>query len=358
MSKKRIFYYDVLRAIAIMGIVFCHASVGFILAGVNSPTFYISAFFDCLRDFSILIFVMLSGALLVNRKDSLGDFFKKRLSRLFIPFLFWVVIYICYSSIYIKHSFDISNAIDIFFGTSGTMGVAFWFIWMIIIIYCGIFIINKIIEFGSGKRENFDRKFITLLTLLSVIYIGCSHFRLFSPYSHRLLYFMSFITYIIIGYFITHYDMVGSKISTNKMILITLIASCSLYGYYIFGFVVPKSIQAGHFVYKGYFNLLILTLSVNVFVLFKYLSKTKPFMDIEYKALGKAFITVSKYSFGIYLCHYVILHILKNNLIGIYHNQNPIVWIPLLVILTVIISLAILSIMDRIPYLNRFTGKS
>ena len=358
MSKKRIFYYDVLRAIAIIGIVFCHASIAFVLMGVNSPTFYISAFFDCFRDFSIPIFVMLSGALLINRKDSLGDFFKKRLSRLFIPFLFWVAIYICYSAVYIKHSFDISNAIDIFFGTSGTLGVAFWFIWMIIIIYCGIFIINKCIEYGSEKRENFEKIFIGILTALSVIYIACSHFGLFSPYSPRLLYFMSFITYIIIGYFISHYDLVGSRIGTNKMILMTLIVSCALYGYYIFGFVVPNSIQAGHFVYKGYFNLLILVLSVNIFVLFKYLSKTRFFIDIEGKFLGKAFITVSKYSFGIYLCHYMILHILKNNLIGFYHNQNPIVWIPLLVILTVLISLAILGILNKIPYLNRFTGKS
>ena len=357
MSKKRIFYYDVLRAIAILGIVFCHVSTAFVLTGVNNPTFYISAFFDCFRDFSIPIFVMLSGALLVNRKDSLGDFFKKRLSRLFIPFIFWVVIYICYSAVYIKHSFDISNAIEIFFGTSGTLGVAFWFIWMIIIIYCGIFIINKCIDFGSEKKDNFEREFIGILTLLSVIYIASSHFSLFSPYSSKLLYFMSFITYIIIGYFISHNDLAGGRISTNKMILITLIVSCSLYGYYIFGFVVPKSIAANHFVYKGYFNLLILALSVNIFVLFKYLSRTKSFMGIEDRNLGKALITVSKYSFGIYLCHYLILYILRINLIGLYHNQNPNVWIPLLVLLTVLISLAILSILNRIPYLDKFTGK-
>lgn len=358
MLKKRIFYYDVLRAIAIMGIVFCHASVSFVLTGVDNPTFYISAFFDCLRDFSIPIFVMLSGALLINRKDSLGDFFKRRLSRLFIPFIFWAIIYIIYSAVYIKHAFDINNAIEIFFGTSGTLGVAFWFIWMIVIVYCGIFIINKLIMYAGRKRENFENIFIYLLTALSLIYITLSHFGLFSPYSPKLLYFASFITYVIIGYFISHYDLAGSRISTNKMIIVTLLLSCALYGYYIFGFVVPKSIQANHFVYKGYFNLLILALSLNIFVLFKYLSKTKYFMEIEDKALGKALITLSKYSFGLYLCHYLILHILKINLIGIYHNQNPLLWIPVLVVLTILISMAILGILNRIPYLNNFTGKS
>lgn len=358
MVKKRIFYYDVLRAIAIIGIVFCHASVTFVLTGVDNPTFYISAFFDCLRDFSIPIFVMLSGALLINRKDSLADFFKKRLSRLFIPFVFWVVISIIYSVVYLKHSFDISNALDIFFGKPGTLGVAFWFIWMIVIVYFEIFIINRLIIYGSRKRENFEKVFITLLTVLSVIYIALSHFGILGHYSFKVFYFMSFITYVIIGYFISHYDLVGSRVSANKMIIATLLVSCALYGYYIFGFVVPKSIQANHFVYKGYFNLLILALSVNIFSLFKYLSKTKYLMDIEDKTLGKLFITISKYSFGLYLCHYMILNLLKINLIGIYRNQNPLLWIPILVILTTSISLAILGILNRIPYLDRFTGKS
>ena len=358
MTKKRIFYYDVLRAIAIMGIVFCHASIAFVLAGIHNPSFYVAAFFDCFRDFSIPIFVMLSGALLINRRDSLVEFFKKRLSRLFIPFLFWVIIYIIYSAAYIKHSFDIHDAVDIFFGTSGTLGVAFWFIWMIIIVYCLIFIINMCIEFGNKKRGNFENKFIYLLTALSAGYIACSHFGLLNPYGSKLLYFMSFITYVIIGYFIAHYDFVGSRVGTTKIIIISSVASIALYGYYIFGFVVPNSISSNHFVYKGYFNLLILALSISIFALFKYLSKTGYLGDIEDKHLGKALITLSKYSFGLYLCHYLILHILKINLIGFYHNQNPIIWIPILVITTTLISLAILAILNRIPYLNRFTGKS
>ena len=98
-KPKRIFYYDVLRALAIIGIVFCHVSVSYVSRDINSPNLYISVFFDCFRDFSIPIFVMLSGALLIGKKDTLIKFFKKRLSRLFIPFLFWVLVYIIFTSI-------------------------------------------------------------------------------------------------------------------------------------------------------------------------------------------------------------------------------------------------------------------
>ena len=35
--SKRIFYYDVLRALAIIGIVFCHVSVSYVSRDINSP---------------------------------------------------------------------------------------------------------------------------------------------------------------------------------------------------------------------------------------------------------------------------------------------------------------------------------
>ena len=38
---KRIFYYDVLRALAIIGIVFCHVSVSYVSRDINGPNLYI-----------------------------------------------------------------------------------------------------------------------------------------------------------------------------------------------------------------------------------------------------------------------------------------------------------------------------
>ena len=138
-KSKRIFYLDVMRLMAIIGIIFCHASITYVVSDMGTANFYVSAFFDCFRDFCVPIFVMLSGALLIGKRDSLITFFKKRLSRILIPFIFWAAISTIYSFIYLKHSIDIDNAIAIFSGHGGTMGVTFWFIWMIIIVYIGIF---------------------------------------------------------------------------------------------------------------------------------------------------------------------------------------------------------------------------
>ena len=47
--SNRVFYYDALRAISIIGIVFCHVGIFFLSQGVNNPYFPVTAFFDCFR---------------------------------------------------------------------------------------------------------------------------------------------------------------------------------------------------------------------------------------------------------------------------------------------------------------------
>ena len=355
--SKRIFYYDVLRALAIIGIVFCHVSVSYVSRDINSPNLYISVFFDCFRDFSIPIFVMLSGALLLGKKDTLIKFFKKRLSRLFIPFLFWVLVYIIFTSA-MSHGFNLDIALKIFFGTAGTLGVHFWFVWMIIIAYVGIFIINKVMQLDININD-FNKKFITILAILSVIYIGLSHYHLFNPYSPRLTYYLSFLAYIVIGYFLAKCDFLEKRIDRKYLIIITALLFIGSYLWYIFCFVVPRSHLVHQFVRLSYFNLLILFMSANAFLLFKYLSKTKSFIDMENNRLGNAFTTISNYSYGIYLIHYLVLYCIKINLIKFinFTQGSSLIWIPVLVIITTAISLTILSILDKIPYLDKVTGK-
>lgn len=343
---------------AIIGIVFCHSATLYVARDIGTPNFYFSAFYDCFRDFCIPIFVMLSGALLIGKKDTLISFFKKRLSRIFIPFIFWCIIYIFYSSTFLIKEFNWGNAIDIFLGKGGTLGVAFWFIWMIVISYIGIFIINKLLNYA--KEKNFDKKLINILTILSVIYIVIFQFHIFSRgyYSSILAYYVSFIPYTIIGYFLANTNFLESKISRNMLIPTALILSVIFYGYYVFGYVVPTSILDNSFTTLAYFNVLILAMSACVFLLFKFMSKTDSMTSLENSKFGNAITTLSIYSYGIYLAHYVILFYLRRvmmNFTNVY-ALNSIIWIPIFVILTVTASFVILYILNKIPYLNKITG--
>ena len=328
---------------AIMGIVFCHASVFFLTFGVDNADFYSVAFFNCLRDFSIPVFVMLSGALLLNRNESFKAFFKKRLSRLLVPFLFWALVYIIYS-----HNYTFSNICNIIFGHSGGLGVTFWFVWMIMLMYLGIFIINKLI---NHRGESI----IYVLTVLSLAYFIIVKLG-FSPYPDRMVYFASFIVYIIIGYFIAHHDLVGSRVNGKHLALLGLAVSVALYFYYILGFVVPRSQLSGRLICLGYFTPLLLILSVNVFIFFKYSDRTGIMEMISKSRLGEIITLISKYSFGIYLVHYLIIDIIKVNFLAYMHHYNSFVEILLLFSTVLIISLAVLFVLDRLPFINRFSG--
>ena len=149
-STKRILYLDEVRSLAIILVVLGHLIRSF---SHDFASWQICCGVFSLTRIGVPLFFTVSGALLLNKNDSLKKFFKKRLSRLFIPFLFWVLVYIAYSAVYIKHGFYLDYAIDVFFGTSSTFGVIFWFIWMIIIVYIGIAILC-ILKLFLQKRIN------------------------------------------------------------------------------------------------------------------------------------------------------------------------------------------------------------
>ena len=260
-----------------------------------------------------------------------------------VPFLFWVLIYIICSN-----SYTFTNITDIFFGNSGTLGVTFWFVWMIMLMYIGIFAINKIIRFTSEYA-------IYVLTALSLAYFLIVYMG-FSPYPIKIVYFATFITYIIIGYFIAHNDFVGSRINGKLLATITLAVSLLLYLYYIFCFVVPRSQNSQTFVSLGYFTPLLLMLSVNIFIFFKYCDKTGHMDRIKNGMTGEIITLISRYSFGIYLIHYLPIDIIKVHVLAYLPHFNSFVGIILLTIVTLIISLGILYVMDKIPLLNRFSG--
>ena len=210
--------------------------------------------------------------------------------------------------------------------------------------------------------EHFENpnRFMNVLTAIAIAYILFCDFSSFNPLSSRIVYFISFLAYVVIGYFITHNDWLESRFDSRTLFLIALILAIASYCIYIFNFVVPRPVSAGQFIYLSYFNVTILFISLEVFLSFKYMSGCGYLERIEHNSLGKALSLISRYSFGIYLVHYLILYVLKINVSKFvnYLSQSPLVWIPLFVVAALVISLIILMVIDKIPYLRKVTGNN
>ena len=80
--KKRIFYMDELRALAILGVILMHTTSTYRPFIYNNLKLGIPGILNALGCIGIPIFFMLSGALLLNRNYTISEFFKKRYTRI------------------------------------------------------------------------------------------------------------------------------------------------------------------------------------------------------------------------------------------------------------------------------------
>lgn len=368
-NSKRIFYYDALKALAIVGVIFCH--IGTVFAGnmkiLNTNEWYFSIFFHFLNYISIPIFVMVSGALLVNKDYKTKIFIKKKFNRIFIPFIFWVIIYILFAAITVYLNLKLGKInhisldviIKIILGTSGYARV-YWFIWMILVVYISLFIINKIIK--NSKIENIDSKIFKSILVLFVIYSVIVSLNLFNPMDYTFIYYLSFVGYGILGYYLSKVDFT-KYISKKKILISSLILSILSYAIILLNIILLTN-NTGELTGISHFHILKIILASSMLLFFRYLDEydgttiNSIHNKIKTGKIGKLIISLGVCSFGIYLSHMIF----KNfYVIYVFHSiklveHSPSKWIPFIFILVLLTSWAIIWIMSKIPYIKKVSG--
>jgi len=82
----------------------CFMVVVLHVAAVNFHVFdyqwWASNFYDSLTRSCVPVFLMISGALLLSRQESLGDFLSKRFARIIPPLLFWSLFYMGWNTLH------------------------------------------------------------------------------------------------------------------------------------------------------------------------------------------------------------------------------------------------------------------
>lgn len=175
--------FNLVRHYACISVVFLHVLAQFtsrdiLIQGVNALTILI--------DNSVELFVLLSGILLIKRESITEEFFRKRISRIGKPIIFWILVYtLLRISIKLKfgdNSFN-EELINIF-GINGSPYYHLWYVYLLIILY----VITPFFSFLVHKSNS-----IYLVLYSSIIYM----FWYFSNYSYFefiLLYFLGGIT--------------------------------------------------------------------------------------------------------------------------------------------------------------------
>ena len=90
-KDKRIYYIDILRVIACLSVILIHASAEYAIKNIESSNFLPANIIDGLARIAVPLFVMISGALLLDKKYDFN--IKKHINhilKLIAFYLFWL----------------------------------------------------------------------------------------------------------------------------------------------------------------------------------------------------------------------------------------------------------------------------
>lgn len=218
----------------------------------------------------------------------------------------------------------------------------YWFFWMILGTYLIMPIFNKWLLHSELK----EAEYFLFFWLITCIF----DFTLKTPFPIKLTYFTSPIGLVVLGYYLRHND---RKLLNNpyfSIVLIIISAIAMTYFSYL-----NSTIESLYFFDR--YSIFVTIAVIGVFTLFKNAGKFNinlKFLNNPNGLFRKSIFTIAKYSYGMYLVHNTIKALIYN-----FIYKLPINFVSmniLLLILTIFVSLIILSLLNRIPYVNQVIG--
>lgn len=322
--------------IAILAVILCHVD-SFYPYVTTSLKLAIPYFLTVLGRIGVPLFLMISGALLLNKDYDLSFFLKKRFSRILIPFIFWVIVISVYQFYVLK--MNPAKVINWVLGDGVT-----WYIYELIGAYFLIPVINSFI------KEHGDNAIIYFLILWAVTVILKTIN--YNPLPHlKMDYFAGFIGYMILGHYLYTKKF---NFTDSAMILIGILL-----------FVIFYIINCANCYYNDFFfpytSIVLVLQSAGVFLTFRYLSEYKKnnsssFIGrignkIENGTLGKIVFSISTCSYGMYFTHTIVYMTLRTNF-----DFTSLKLLPVLFIITVFLSWLITYICSKIPLISKVSG--
>ncbi len=343
-ATKNFVWADNLRVLATVSVIVQHVAANTLNPYNNNITTYwwIASIYDGLTRFCVPVFIILTGALLLHKEYNLGDFLKIKFSRIVLPFLFWSIIYIAFeinsraTNRYVPFS-EISETAFTMLRTGSAYHM--WYIYVIIGLYLFIPILGKWIRNATENEILYFLGIWFIVVLFNQPYISVFNLR---P-NVDLTYFSGFIGYLVLGYYLNTKKFKNTqKVNLVGLLLFLVGNFVTIYGYYY-------TCRGGvtNNMFYDYLAPNVIAVAIGTFLLFK---------NYDFKSkTSKIVAFLSKYSYGIYLVHILILsEFAKRN--WYFHYENPLYNIPLNVLLCLCGSTLVIYILNRIPIIKKMAG--
>jgi len=300
---------------------------------------------------AVPLFVMLTGALLLQptkTDESLSVFFKKRWNRIGIPVLFWGVIFFLYDFSIKGQELTFTHVLQ---GVLAGPYMHFWYVYLLV----GLYLITPLIRVLVVHAD-----WIIIKYFLIIWFVGTgivSLLTLSSEISPQAIWFDTnvFILTGIVGYFVLGAYLTRFRVRSTILYLGLIVSSVfTIVGTY---FVISTLGEAYSQFFFTAISFNVITGSISLFLIMGAVPNRA--IEIKIPRGAKILKVISENTLPIYLFHIIVLETLQRGVFGFKLSVitiNPIIEIPLITVVTLLICLAIIVPLKKLPYVKRIIG--
>lgn len=326
-KRENIGWIDCMRVLACFLVVFSHSCDAFVAQFNNDyATFLQGCALGSLVRPCVPLFVMMSGVLLLPVRGSMTEFYSKRMKRLVVPLVFWSLVLPLAYFFYLNYGVTSNSPfIDMsLFTWEMTLRKLYtfvfnfnydttplWYLYMLI----GLYFIMPIL---SAWLKDATRKELKMVLCLWGASLFIPYIKIAAPFlgylgvfgnmnilgecdwnAYGTFYYVSgFVGYLLLAYYLVKYPL---QWGWKKLLAICVPMFLVGYAVTFGGYVVMQEYFPGNY---AYLEIMWLFSGVNVFMM------TFPVFVVVQKidAPSSAWLSrVASMTFGIYLCHFVIV---------------------------------------------------
>lgn len=342
-STDRTVYFDYLRVVATFAVMILHvASQNFYSTDVNGFAWQVFNFFDGVTRWSVPVFVMISGALFLNREIPVRKIYSKYVLRIVTAFVVWSAIYAAFE--------DGSITERIVMLIHGHYHM--WFLLMIATTYMCIPFIKPIVENGKRTRYYLLLAFLFAFAYPTVLklagdFAGERINRVASAINDDVNSMNRNLVLGYTAYFVLGYCLDKIMLSGKQRAVIYLLGIAGFVSTVVLSSAASLKAQACSTRYYDEFCVNVLLESVAVFTFFKYKTWNS-------EKLYPIVLKLSKYSFGAFLVHVLVLEQLDVRLGLNTLRFHPVLSVISIGMIVCLVSFSVSALLNRIPILKKF----
>lgn len=344
--KVRKLHYDILRVLAAFSVVMLHSAAQFWYdLDIRSKEWVIANSYDAVFRFGVPIFVMISGAIFLDKNYELDvkKLYQHNILRLVILYVVWSMVY----GLYDFRNWSIQDAgikallKEMLFGR-----YHLWFIPMIVGIYVLLPVLKSWVEYTKQKTIEY------FLCIFIILQVGSETIRALTT-TEEIHYILDlgkvemvcgYVGYFVLGYYLAH---IGISVKLKKFLYAMVMPA--VLGNVVLGVLLAWKVNAPVAAIYDSFGIFTFIISIALFVFFC----EKGSKEKTEKMGSKLLKEMSADTLGVYVMHVGLMEFTKDH--G-FHSMivSNIIGIPLYAIACFIICALVAAVLRRIPFVGRF----